>query len=281
MEIKRIYAPGSEWLYIKIYSGAMVLEKMLLDKVFPLTCSMIDDNLIDKFFFVRYLDPDYHLRLKFHINDIDNVGKVLFRLRDTFEEDIKNHIIYRYEADTYVREIERYGAQQIADFETLFFNDSIFIINCLRSFPGYDNDRWITCCIVMNKYFDCLNFSLEERMDFCKTMSEAYNIEFFKDLKDAKIQMGNKYRYKKDLMFKMLGNEKANRLTTYTNQIMSFINNVTPEYAKTKLKLIIHMHVNRMFRTQQRAIECVIYNLMWKYYISVKAIQSNKENNEQ
>lgn len=280
METKRIYAPGSEWLYIKIYSGALVLEKMLLDKIFPLTCLLIDENLIDKFFFIRYFDSEYHLRLRFHINDIDNVGKVLVRLNNTFEEDINNHIICRYEVDTYKRELERYGAQQIADFETLFFYDSVFIINCLRSFPGYDNDRWITCCIVMNKYFDCLNLSLEERIEFCKSMSESYNTDYFHDLKDAKIQMGNKYRYKKNLIFKMMGNEKANRLTSYTGQIVSFINNVTPDYAITKLADIIHMHINRMFRTQQRVIECVIYNLMWKYYISVKAIQSNKISDE-
>ena len=38
-----------------------------------------------------------------------------------------------------------------------------------------------------------------------------------------------------------------------------------------ELTSVIHMHVNRMFRTNQRACEMVIYWYLSKYYKSKKA----------
>lgn len=59
----------------------------------------------------------------------------------------------------------------------------------------------------------------------------------------------------------------------YRYQISCFIKKLSPEYVKLKLDSIIHMHINRMFRTRQRIVECVIYNLLWRYYLSVYAIK--------
>ncbi|MFK1733872.1 lantibiotic dehydratase C-terminal domain-containing protein [Bacteroides fragilis] len=42
-----------------------------------------------------------------------------------------------------------------------------------------------------------------------------------------------------------------------------------------KLSSIIHMHVNRMYRINQRTVELVIYWYLNKYYRSKKAILCN------
>jgi hypothetical protein len=41
------------------------------------------------------------------------------------------------------------------------------------------------------------------------------------------------------------------------------------------LKSIIHMHINRLFRTKQRLNECVIYYLLFKFYNSIHCLSKN------
>ena len=44
----------------------MELEKILTDIILPITNKLKKDGIIDYWFYIKYLDPDYHLRLRFH-----------------------------------------------------------------------------------------------------------------------------------------------------------------------------------------------------------------------
>ena len=77
-------------------------------------------------------------------------------------------------------------------------------------------------------------------------------------------------------MYFLLSNKNWNEdFTYYMSNISDFtdkFNFKSFEELKQKafpmLNSIIHMHVNRMFRTKQRKNECVIYYLLLKYYKS-------------
>ena len=49
---------------------------------------------------------------------------------------------------------------------------------------------------------------------------------------------------------------------------------INSEYLRFKIReyysSIIHMHINRMFRTRQRQIELVLYHLLYKHLLSEK-----------
>ena len=72
-------------------------------------------------------------------------------------------------------------------------------------------------------------------------------------------------------------------MKSYLNQIVFFtekIKSKEDERNSSKtfslLSNIIHMHVNRMFRTKQRINECVIYYLLLRHYKSKSEIEKNK-----
>ena len=44
---------GSEWLYYKIYSGPRTVENILVE-IYPKIKKLIDESLIDSFFYIRY-----------------------------------------------------------------------------------------------------------------------------------------------------------------------------------------------------------------------------------
>ena len=67
---------GDEWLYYKIYTGAKTADNILIDVIKPIAQTLFDEQVIDKWFFIRYSDPDFHIRVRFHCVDISKIGIV-------------------------------------------------------------------------------------------------------------------------------------------------------------------------------------------------------------
>src|SRR5262249_46206428 len=57
--VRRRFAPGSEWTYAKLYCGRAAADRLLAEQIAPLA------GIADQWFFIRYEDPDFHLRVRF------------------------------------------------------------------------------------------------------------------------------------------------------------------------------------------------------------------------
>src|SRR5262249_22636366 len=62
----RTFPPGSEWLYVKLYTGPATLDQLLRDVIQPLVDGVLQTGAADRWYFIRYGDPHWHLRLRFH-----------------------------------------------------------------------------------------------------------------------------------------------------------------------------------------------------------------------
>ena len=89
--IKRNFYPGDEWLYFKIYGGIKTCDDLICGKLYTLMKKLKRDKIIDKWFFIRYSDPDFHIRLRLHITTpeymwsaICAINKLLRPLCDTY-----------------------------------------------------------------------------------------------------------------------------------------------------------------------------------------------------
>jgi lantibiotic biosynthesis protein len=60
------FHPGSEWFYAKLYTGPVMADDILCNVVRPLIDRSRDLQAIDRWFFIRYADPSFHLRLRLH-----------------------------------------------------------------------------------------------------------------------------------------------------------------------------------------------------------------------
>lgn len=282
--VQRKFIIGDEWLYLKIYSGPKTLESVLLNEILPLVSELLQEQVIDKFFFIRYADPDYHLRIRFHLAQTINFAKVIQRFNQVIKPYIENRLVWNVCADTYNRELERYGSHSISEIETLFFIDSLAILNYLKEFEDSDNDslRWLWGVKCIDTLLMIFGLKLVDKCEFCEKSSNGFFNEFHIS-KQMKQQLKDKYRKEISGLEKTINvsSEDYNfpgirHIEWYSQQADLVIQNILEELKTNNseillsnlLNSLVHMHFNRLFRTKQRMHEFVIYNFLDKFYKS-------------
>jgi hypothetical protein len=113
----RTFPPGSEWVYAKLYTGTAAADLVLCDSLAPLVDTLVQSGVIDRWFFLRYRDPGWHIRIRFHLVDRHQHTRVVGALQELFASEARACRASRLQLDTYDREVERYGG--VKDSSTL------------------------------------------------------------------------------------------------------------------------------------------------------------------
>lgn len=131
---ERLRPPGSDWLYAKLYLPPNLAEDVAAGPVRALAKDLLAAGAADAWFFVRYADPAFHLRLRF-AGDPDMLRRVaLPRVTDWAASLLAAGVIDRFSFDTYEREVERYGGPAaLALVERLFAADSVAVAELLAA----------------------------------------------------------------------------------------------------------------------------------------------------
>lgn len=111
--MERIFIPGSRWLFFKLYTGTQSADILLTRHIGPFVRRLRENGAIDDFFFIRYTDPLFHLRLRLHLPDTSRYGEVFGAFYETFQPCVESRLVTTIACDTYVREVERYGGEAI------------------------------------------------------------------------------------------------------------------------------------------------------------------------
>jgi class I lanthipeptide synthase len=129
----RVRAPGSDWLFAKLY-GPRALEDDLLTGPVPDLCQQaVASGTAEDWFFIRYADPDPHLRLRFRGRPDRLIDELAPQLCSWANGLISHGLCSRLCLDTYEREVERYGgAEGMGLAESIFGADSRFVVEALR-----------------------------------------------------------------------------------------------------------------------------------------------------
>ena len=99
-------------------------------------------HAVDRWFFLRYMDPRYHVRIRLHGDPAELRPELEALAERALEGDLAHDAVF----GTYTRELERYGGPHgIEPAERIFHADCDAVIELLRSFSsgeaGYD-ERW-------------------------------------------------------------------------------------------------------------------------------------------
>ncbi|MEY9969472.1 thiopeptide-type bacteriocin biosynthesis protein [Streptacidiphilus sp. MAP12-16] len=125
------YLPGGEWLYAKLY-GDSPSQSALISGYLPRLLSALPAG-VDRWFFLRFRDPDPHLRLRFHGEPGVLAGDLVPELHRWAQELQGVGLIGRLVLDGYDPELERYGGPEaIQAAERVFHADSLAVVNQLR-----------------------------------------------------------------------------------------------------------------------------------------------------
>jgi thiopeptide-type bacteriocin biosynthesis protein len=123
--LRRSFPPGSEWLYLKLYGGSAGADGLLRDYVGPLCERLVGEGVVTRWFFIRYLDPELHLRVRLQGDPSALLESALPLIGELSEGLLERRLIWRATLDTLEREVERYGgAAGVALCEAWFHADS-------------------------------------------------------------------------------------------------------------------------------------------------------------
>jgi thiopeptide-type bacteriocin biosynthesis protein len=283
--IKREFAVGSEWLYLKIYTRNSTAEKLLKEDIKRLIEKLQEKGLIEKWFFIRYNDPKFHLRVRFyHSSDKKVWKKTIENITAAIGGHLDSGLIEKIQFDTYVREVARYGHDNMALSESLFHADSDAIIRVIDLLGGADSEtfRWLLALRNIDMLLSDFQFDLEGKFGLLKILKTDYLKEFDAD-KAGLSQLDLLYRTERERIHSILNDQEDKQ-----NEIQHFVSvfqqrsdrnrSIITQLARTAggheflLKDLaashIHMSLNRMLVSNQRKQELVLYYLMTKYYES-------------
>src|SRR5262249_53168952 len=137
-----------------------------------------------------------HLRLRLHGEPRRLAAHVLPDLAERFAPLVADGRIARWQLDTYVREVERYGGERgIVLAERLFGVDSMSVLAMLAALPGDDGLEWrwkLALCGV-DLLLDALGLSLEQKCTWARERYAQFEVEFQVDAR-LRRQLGEKYR---------------------------------------------------------------------------------------
>jgi len=285
--MKRRFVPGSEWLYLKIYTGVKTADLILEEALQPLIKYLKENNSISKWFFIRYNDPKQHLRIRFMLNDNNDYNKILNKIHESLREYIESGEISNILIDTYNREIERYGEKTIEEAETLFYRSSELALQCL---DYNDEEKIMISLFYIDQVLTTLNFSVEQKLNWIRDFNTDFKQDFNAD-KKLNSQLDKKYREFKSkyLDFTQSADffEERDMIITNIEESNSILQNIILCNENQSLDMsmqsffssIFHMNINRVFVSNQRLFEMVIYDYLMRYYkmkLNMQIFDSNQ-----
>jgi thiopeptide-type bacteriocin biosynthesis protein len=293
--VRRSFPPGSEWLYVKLYTGSATADVLLREIVAPVVREVLDEGAADGWFFIRYGDPEWHLRVRFHGDPAALQTRVLPRLHAALDPLLQDGRLWRVQLDTYEREVERYGGPEgILLAERLFQVDSdaaLAILGMLEGDEGADV-RWRLTLRGIDALLADLGLDAEAKMRVMGRLREGYSREFGGG-KGLRVQLDQRFRQEWRSLIPLLdpAGDEASELAPALAVLRQRSERLAPVVAGLReleqagrlnspladlAPSYVHMHVNRMIRSAARAHELVLYDFLHQIYESRAARERKK-----
>jgi lantibiotic biosynthesis protein len=256
---------------------------VLTELVRPLTAELAADGVIDGWFFLRYADPDEHLRVRLH-GAPDRLLGALPALHRAAAPFLADGLLWRIGLDTYQREVERYGGPAgILLAERLFCVDSEAVGEILAGLEGDTaaDARWRLALLGCDLLLADLGLDLPARLALMTEVRARYAREHHADVLLER-KLGEKFRAERlalealldpraqgPLRDPILGpgvaalRRRAQRLAPIVAELAAApltvpLPTIAPSY--------LHLHCIRMLRGPVRRQELVVYDFLRRLY---------------
>ena len=271
-KIVRSFYPGSEWLYFKIYLGISTADDVLKNTIKPLMNGFLRKSWIDKWFFIRYSDPDYHLRLRLHVVDPTFIGDILVKVNNELAKYIDTQLIHRICIDTYEREIERYGERQMIMSESVFYIDSVYTCDAIKVLSLLPKDyRWWYALYSIDHFLTVFKMDNLRKRDLMNKLSGAYKTEFGFNEHNSK-SLNSLFRKNRKLIDNIVSKgeiDKSIHKIIHKRDSEFLKLSQEPKFYSLDIPSCLHMMMNRLFEASNREIEMILYFFLYHEYESL------------
>jgi thiopeptide-type bacteriocin biosynthesis protein len=169
--------PGEEWVYLKLYAALSQHEELLAGPLREVARLLQEQELIDRWFFIRYADPEPHLRLRFHARSAVEASAILAHVLPWSTQLARRGQLRRVALDTYEREIERFGGPEAIDLlEQVFTVDSVLTntIIATQYARRLTLDPLAVAVFTLDSLFTAWGCDVEQRLEWTRQASDKY-----------------------------------------------------------------------------------------------------------
>jgi len=280
-DIERVLPPTSSWLYLKLYTGTATADVVLRDAIAPLVARAFESGAADRWFFIRYDDPQNHLRIRFG-GEPARLRAIIDMLPEFLDPLMQEGRVSRWQLDTYEREVERYGGPEAMEIsERIFHVDSDAVLDALNDLAGDRGAewRWRLTLVGIDRLLADFHFDLAARQDLLAKLRRAFGDEFEVGPQLTQ-QLAQRVRETGDTLYDLLNATNVNEehplaaslaaLDRRSQRIAPMVAELEALDSRNALTAplgdlvisYIHMFVNRMIRSDARAHELVLYDLL-------------------
>lgn len=285
-DLPRSLLPGSECAYLKLYTGSATCDRVLCEHLAPLLSRLRARGAVRNWFFVRYADPDWHLRVRV-FGAAQRIGlEAVPELQAVASELCRRGLVWRVQYDTYERELERYGgASGIVLAERLFGIDSDAVAAALSAVEAAHlaRARWLLALRGMHNLLEALGLGLEERATLLEKARDSLAGEH--GTSAVYQQLGERFRQHKTEVFAALSDAAAPpsiqaavaeldarlpQLLALTPQLQRLARRNGPRFDQIGTSYL-HMHANRVLSSSARRQEVVLYDFLRRHALAMLA----------
>jgi lantibiotic biosynthesis protein len=280
---QRVFPPGSLWTYAKIYAGPSAADLLLHEVLGPLSRALIASGDIDLWFFVRYADPDPHVRWRLHASTPHRARAARRAVEDAIAPLIDAGRVRRLAFDTYEREVERYGGAYGIDVaEQVFCADTEAALDILaatraESDAGIDV-RWRLALSGADRLLCDLGLGVDARRAVARRLRDSFGKECRVDT-GTRGQLAARYRgVQRELLAQLESGNSATpamadglaalarrsaRLRGPARELACLEQDQRLTVPVAELaESYVHMHINRLLRAEHRLHELFLYDFL-------------------
>ncbi len=285
---QRAFPPGGEWLYLKHYCSRGTADALLREIAAPLAVLHSQVAPGRPWFFIRYSDPEPHLRMRFRA-DREALRALEERAVALAQPLFERGVLHRVSLDTYVRETERYGGDRGIELaEAWFRRDSETALRVLEivAAAGDENLRWKAVAMGCDRLLADFGLDHEARERVVSNAREAFGQEFGVG-PAARQRLAKRLRTERSgLLALVSGTPRAGplgELDAAFRKRSEQTADIAREFRRLDeagallcsrddlLRSLTHMAANRLLASSARAQELVIHDFLSRAYRSLIA----------
>ena len=265
-----------DWLYFKIYCHPLCSDIVFCSHLLPLLEQGVREEMIQDWFWIRYMDPDYHLRVRIRTRK-EHYGAVLSLFTTCLNKLYADQLVRQFRTDVYRRELERFSAQLMLAVEKVFCASCRMVARFLKK-----KDREASDGVVVLKEAVWATYAILNAVGFDQQriagLSKLSFEQFFLEFGSPKAFKSELEGVHKGLCAELTAGLHQQQQTRRYRLLRIPVLQVAADLQRRKVRSVlpqklaadlVHMHLNRLFVYEQRYYEMITYFLLYRTLCSV------------
>jgi thiopeptide-type bacteriocin biosynthesis protein len=276
------------WHYIKLYGSEEYLAAFISGELKSLLQQAHQAGLIRRWFFIRYTDPDFHIRLRIE-GARPEFGAFLSAFQqNALESRLATHDLSAYVFDNYVPEYSRYGGKALMQFvEELFFHDSNYCLTIMAAAQQQNSDEliWKAALVGALDYLGAFGLNEAEISGLITLQRSGYGaeLELAKPQFDSLGLLYKKHRHYIEAALRdpsgvepVIRHALALRSRNNASARAVVLAGTTKDGLLAILPSVLHMQANRLFSSNSRPQEFIVWDFLARAHRSGAARRNDQ-----